>query len=160
MLPRSLPLLLSAVAILLLAAACSLPYLSQPTPSPTLPPSATPLPPTPTPTPAPTPTPVPTLVPAARVEAGDRALFLGDYAGALTAYSAALSASSDPEIQAAGLVGQGRIYLLTNQISLALDALRAAASGYPTTAHAPAANYFLGRVYTELDRFYEAAQAY
>jgi soluble lytic murein transglycosylase len=160
MLPRPLPLILSALAVLLISAACSLPYLSQPTPAPTMPPSATPLPPTPTATPAPTPTPAPTLVPAARVEAGDRALFIGDYAAALAAYSAALSASSDPEIQAAGLVGQGRIYLLTGRIPEALDALRAAAVGYPNTAHAAAANYFLAQVYTGLDRFGEAAQAY
>ena len=152
--------LLGCILLMQLATACSLPYFSQATPTPTPQPTATLPPPTPTSTPVPTPTPVPTLQPAARVEAGDRALFLGDYATALTAYSAALTASSDAEIQAAGLVGQGRVYLLTGRIPEALDALREAANSYPDTAHAPAANFFLAQVYTELDRFNEAAQAY
>jgi soluble lytic murein transglycosylase len=152
--------ILFGIGLLLSAGACSLPFSGRPTATSTPEPSATVQPPTPTFTPAPTPTPAPTLQPAARVEAGDRALFNGDYAAALQAYSAALSASSDPEIQAAGLVGQGRVYWLTGRYPEALDALRAAASSYPNTAHAPAANFYLGEVYTALDRFGEAAEAY
>jgi soluble lytic murein transglycosylase len=87
-------------------------------------------------------------------------LFIGDYATALSIYSEALTASSDPETQSAGLVGQGRVYWLTGRYAEALDALRAAASSYPNTSHAAEANFFLGEVYMELDRYWEAAEAY
>jgi len=152
--------LLLAVGFLLVAAACSIPFQSKAIQTSTLEPSVTALTPTSTATPVPTPTPAPTLQPGARVEAGDRALFLGNYAAALEAYSAALTASSDPEIQAAGLVGQGRIYWLTGRYPEALDALRSALNGSPNTGYAPAANYFLAQVYTELDRYGEAAEEY
>jgi len=151
---------LLGLVFLLVVAACSLPFQRNAVPTSTLEPSATIQTPTLTATPVPTPTPVPTLQPAARVDAGDRALFLGDYTAALEAYSAALTASSDPEIQAAGLVGQGRIYWLTGRYPEALDALRGAVNGYPNTAYAPVANFFLAQVYSELDRFGEAADAY
>jgi soluble lytic murein transglycosylase len=158
--PGFFGIVLFGLVLLLVVAACSLPFQRTVVPTSSPQPSATALPPTSTATPVPTPTPAPTLQPGARVEAGDRALFLGDYAAALEAYSAALTASSDPEIQAAGLVGQGRVYWLTGRYPEALDALRAAVNGYPNTGYAPAANFYLAQVYTELDRFGEAAEAY
>ncbi len=159
--PRSTPFILFGLTILLVSIACSLPFLSQPTPTATMPPSATP-PAAHSDLPRPYP-PRPRRPPCCRRHGWKPATgrcSLAIMLPALAAYSAALSASSDPEIQAAGLVGQGRIYLLTGRIPEALDALRAAAVGYPNTTHAPAANYFLAQVYTELDRYGEAAQAY
>ena len=157
---RVFPILQALVALSLLTTACSLPFGGGAPATSTAQPTSTAIPPTLTPTPMPTPTPLPTVLPGARVEAGDRALFTGDYAAALSAYSAALSASSDAEIQSAGLVGQGRVYLLTGRLPEALDALRAAANGYPDTSQAAAAHFFLGETYLALDRHREAAEAY
>src|SRR5512147_92665 len=54
---------------------------------------------TPTPLPTSTPIPTPTPVPAARVDAGERALFNGDWDKALTEFQTALENSTDPEVK-------------------------------------------------------------
>jgi soluble lytic murein transglycosylase len=151
---RILPPLVLLLAIL----ACTLPNNPlSPTATPP-PPSATPLPPTPTHTPVPTPTPTP--LPAVRVAAGDQALFYGDWEAAASAYNAALAASSDVEIQAAALLGQGRILYLNGDYPNALDALRVVIAAYPDTIYAAEAHFYLGEIFMALDRYLEAAEAY
>jgi peptidoglycan lytic transglycosylase len=151
------PLLLLAFAAL----ACALPGSIPPTPTPSPLPTITPTPiPSETPTPTPLPTPTPTPPPEVRVAEGDHALFNGDYDAAMAEYTAALNTSSDPAIQAAALLGQGRIDYLTGIYPNALDAFRAVATGYPSYPQAADAYYFLGETYMLLDRFTEAADAF
>jgi soluble lytic murein transglycosylase len=157
---RSILINLCGQFFLLTAVSCSLPFSSSPTPTATITPTLTPVPATPTVTPVPTPTRVPTLMPVARVEAGDRALFNGDYTAALEEYTTVIASGAEAEIQAAGLLGQGRVYYLTGRYPDALDALRLVYSLYPNTTHAAAAYFYLGEVYMALDRFSEAAEAY
>lgn len=130
-----------------------------PTATPTA--SPTPAPPTltPTPTATPTPIPTPTPAPAVRVTTGDQALFNGDWDKALEEYQAAQS-SSDPEIEAAALLGIGRVYYNTGDYSKGLKALRSLTDGYPKSKDAAAAYFFMGKIYDALDRFGEAADAY
>jgi len=154
------------MVFMLLAAGCNILSELNPVSSATLQPSDVPTitmtsePPTATPTRIPTQTQTPTLEPAARVEAGDRELFLGDYQAAMVAYTAAISSSPEAEIQAAGLMGQGRIYYLTGRYPEALYAVRQVVGSYATTSHVAAAYYYMGEVYMELDRFTDAAEAY
>ena len=150
----SLPFLLLALALL----ACALPGGSAlPTETPQ-PPTPTPLPPTPTPTPLPTATPTP--LPAARVAAGDQALFYGDWEAALVAYDAALASSGEVDIQAAALLGRGRLMYLTGEHAVALHALRGVIAAYPSTIYAAEAYFFMGEIYMDLERYTEAAEAY
>ena len=146
------------IVLALAALACALPgELPVPTATPP-PPTATPLPPTPTNTPVPTPTPTP--LPAARVAAGDQALFYGDWEAAASAYAEALASSSEPDIQAAALLGQGRSLYLRGDYPNALHALRGVIAAYPDSIYAAEAHFFLGEVYVALDRYLEAAEAY
>ena len=150
------------LGVVMLGLACTLPagLPGGATPAPTLTSPPTQPPATPTPTLAPTPTVTPTPLPAVRVLNGDRALFNGDWEGALAAYRTALDASDDPQIESAALVGIGHIYYLTGDYPAALDALRAVIENYPQESRRAEADYFLGRVYDALTRYEEAAQAY
>ena len=65
------------------------------------------------PSPTLTATPLPTITstpaPDTRVAIADQALFYGDYASALSEYTTAQATTSDPAIQAAALLGEGRV---------------------------------------------------
>jgi soluble lytic murein transglycosylase len=140
----------------------SLSFFATPTASPTQ--TVTPSPsPSPSPTAPPTPIPSPTPIPAIRVESGDRALFNSDWERALEEYGAAEAAAAqanDAETRAAALVGLGRSHYETGNYAAALDILRAAADTYPDSPHRPAAFFFLGKTFSALDRYAEAAEAY
>lgn len=135
--------------------ATNLPFVA--TPTPILPPTLTP---SPTPLPLPTPTPVPTPLPAARVAEGDRALFYGDWDGALAAYETAEVASLEVDIQAAARLGKGRARFLNGDYPAALADLRHLLENYPDSLARPAAYFHLGQVYAGLGRNTEAADAY
>lgn len=156
--------LLFAILVLgLTIQACTLPGLTQtiPTPSSTPVPTTTSTPPpTATSTPAPIPSYTPTLVPEVRVASADHALFNGDYDAALSEYTAAITNSADPAIQAAALLGQGRVHYLTGVYSNALNEFRSVANDYPASSQAADAYYFLGETYLQLDRYTEAAEAF
>jgi soluble lytic murein transglycosylase len=155
--------LLGALALLLAALACNLPIdlsdlqaaIATATPTLTPTPSFTP-----TITPTPTQTSTPTPVPAARVGIGDHYIFLGDWEAALHEYQAAFVAVEDPEIKSHALLGQGRVYFQIGDLPRALRTLREMVEAYPESPHTPHAYYFLGQVFTALDRYDEAAEAY
>jgi soluble lytic murein transglycosylase len=153
--------LLPLLALVLAVLACDQP-LFQPaaTPTPSITPSPTLPPPTATYTPTPLPTPTPTPIPAQRVQSGDHALFNGDWDAALAAYQDALIASSDAEIKAAALLGQGRIYYESGYYPGALDALRAVIDDFSDSPHRAEAYFYLGETYMALTRYVEAADAY
>lgn len=111
-------------------------------------------------TPTPLPTITPTPAPEVRIASADHALFNGDYDTALSEYTAALSNSADPAIQAAATLGQGRIYYLQGDYPNALNVLRDVTNTYPSSSQTADAYYFLGETYIQLDRFSEAADAY
>jgi soluble lytic murein transglycosylase len=156
-------LLFTMLLLVLSVQACSLPLLAPVTSTPT----ATPLPTsttTPSPTPTATPTPIPTFTPTpapeVRVASADHALFNGDYATALTEYTSAYNLSSDPAIQAAALLGQGRVHYLTGVFPNALNEVRSVTTDYPGSPQAADAYYFLGETYMQLFRYTDAADAF
>jgi soluble lytic murein transglycosylase len=158
--------LLFAILIFVLTIqACTLPKLFQGAPTPTSTPSPTSTStPTPTATSTSTPTPIPTSTPTpapdVRVASADRALFNGDYDSALAEYTAALTNSADPAVQAAAILGQGRSHYLSGVYPNALNEFRTVTERYPGTSQAADAYYFLGETYMQLDRYTEAADAF
>jgi soluble lytic murein transglycosylase len=153
--------ILAFIALAVGGMACTLPApLAVPTETPTLTPTATLPPPTPTLTPTALPTATPTPIPAQRIANGDQALYYGDYEAALQAYTEGLTASTDPELQSAALLGQGRVYFEDGYYPGALDALRAVTENYPDSPYRADAFFFLGETYMALNRFVEAADAY
>jgi soluble lytic murein transglycosylase len=95
-----------------------------------------------------------------RVASADHALFNGDYDSALSEYTAALTNSTDPAIQSAAILGQGRTHYLSGVYPNALNEFRAVTDRYPGTSQAADAYYFLGETYMQLDRYFEAAEAF
>ncbi len=95
-----------------------------------------------------------------RVASADHALFNGDYDSALSEYTAARNTPGDSAIQAAALLGQGRVHYLTGVYPNALNEFRAVTDSYPGSSQAADAYYFLGETYMQLDRFTEAADAF
>ncbi len=153
---RLRPLLL--FLLLLTLPACNLPapagLRATPAPSATFTPAPSPAP-TLTPTPAPSPTPQP----SGWLDAGQRALFYGDWDAAQKAFRKA-SQSPDPAVQAAAQLGLGRAALGARHYAEALDILRGVLTTYPNTAAATDAYFFLGETYRALERYAEAAEAY
>ena len=124
-------------------------------PSPTLPlgitPSATDLP---TFTPSPTPT------PEVRIATGDQAFFNGDYDRALIEYQTAFDTSTGNAVKAAALWGLGRVNYALKNNAKALMVLWQLTSLFPDSPNADRAYYLMGEIYTMLQRYTEAAQAY
>ncbi|MFH2102911.1 MAG: tetratricopeptide repeat protein [Chloroflexota bacterium] len=104
--------------------------------------------------------PIPTPIPAVRVDAGDRALFYGDYLSARNEYQIALTGTTDSEVQAAAIWGLGRVEYEDGNLALALEYLRRVRDGYPSSRQAAYASFLLGEAYMELNRYAEAAEAY
>lgn len=115
---------------------------------------------TPSITPLPSLTPSPTPTPEARVATGDQAFFNGDYADALTEYQAAFDTSSDGAIKAAALWGLGTVNHAMKNNAKALEILWQLTSLYPASPNAGRAYFLMGEIYTALERYAEAAQAY
>ncbi|NUM47593.1 MAG: tetratricopeptide repeat protein, partial [Anaerolineales bacterium] len=129
-----------------------LPFLNTPTPTVTFTPS-----PTATPLPTSTPPPTPTPLPAARIDAGEDALFLGDWEGARQAFLLALQNPAEPEIEAAAMFGLARVQYTVGEFSNVLDTLRQLSDKYPDY---PRTYFLLGRTYADLQRYTEAGQAF
>jgi soluble lytic murein transglycosylase len=116
--------------------------------------------PTPTPLPSPTPLPTPTPIPAVRIDAGESAIFNGDFDHAREEFRIALEGATDDETRAAALWGTARVEFEDENYAAALDPLRLLVSLYPN-AHEKAWAYFLlGETYDALQRFGEAADSY
>src|SRR5262245_38096666 len=94
-----------------------------PLPGATQTPTITPGGPTLTPSPTNTPTPFPTPVPVVRIDAGDKALFFGDFDAAREQYLTAYNDSTDKAIRAAALWGLGRTELTDGHYELAIQTL-------------------------------------
>jgi soluble lytic murein transglycosylase len=130
-----------------------------PTSTPTHTPTVTSPPPTSTPTVTPTPPPTPTPLPAMRAVSGDRAFFNGDWESALNEYTEAAT-GDDPDIQAAALVGIGRVHFQLGDYVKALNSFRSVISDYPDSKHKAQAFFHLGQIYDTLTRYVEAGEAY
>ena len=144
----------------LVLASCSLPFGDRNLQATLTPPAtASPTPP-PTATSTPTPSPTATPLPASRVEIGDRWIFYGDYERAEQEYLSAQSQDPDEDIQAAAALGLGRVYYYRGEITLALQTLRALVEAYPDAPRTAEAYFFLGNVFSELQRYGEAAESF
>jgi len=121
--------------------------------------SATPVP-TLLPTNTPLPTATPTPLPYARIELGDRALFLGDWDSALVEFQQALDTSLDAEVQFAARLGLARTRFLMGDLLLAqeqLEALTATESDLPQQAEA---FFVLAQVHEAQEDNLSAAESY
>jgi soluble lytic murein transglycosylase len=127
------------------------------TPTETLLPTATN---TPAPTSTPTATPSPTPLPAARVNLGDRWIFWGDYDRAEQEYLLAAEHDPDPETQAAAQLGLGKLYLLRDDATRALQIFRDLIQAFAESSTIPDAYFYLGQTYSELGRYLDSAEAY
>ncbi|MEJ5201973.1 MAG: tetratricopeptide repeat protein, partial [Anaerolineales bacterium] len=115
---------------------------------------------TPTPTETPLPTATATPEPAERIEAGERAMFEGDYARALQEFELVRSASPDANIRAAALLGIGRAHYESGNCTASIQILTELLNTYPDSYWIANAQFFLGECYRTQQRWSEAAQAY
>lgn len=151
--------LIFLLGFLTVLSACSLPKAVPPTPTNTPGPSTTPTL-VPSPTLSPTPTPTATPLPAARISAGAKAIFNGDYPQARDEYQAALALNTDDNVRAEALWGTGKADFLAENYSTALESLRTLTQTYPTREPGIRAWFLLGETYFALGRYQEAADAY
>ncbi len=126
-----------------------------PTPTHTLTPTLSP-----TPTLTPTPLPTPTPAPAARIQAGERALFNGDWELAGIEFQTALDASREPQMQAAALLGLGRTRLMERNYAEAIGILEQLIQEHPDSLQTPHAYFLLAQANEGMQRHLEAADAY
>lgn len=131
-----------------------------PAPIPTAVPSITPGGPTLTPTATVTPTPLPTLAPVVRIDAGDQALFYGDYDTARDQYLNAFNDATDSAVKAAALWGLGRTELADRNYQTALERFTALTNQYPESTYSARAPFLMARAYEGLGQYTQAAQAY
>src|SRR5262245_14015410 len=144
------------LGIVLVMCACNLPVpLPIPTPVFTITPGPSPIP-----TATITPTPLPTLEPVVRIEAGDKALFQGDYELAREQYLAALNDSTDRAVQAAALWGLGRTELADSHYQPAIDALTRLTTEQPESTYSARAPFLMARAYYGLNQFQQSADSY
>jgi soluble lytic murein transglycosylase len=142
--------------LILVIAACQ-PF---PGPLPTAVPSITPGGPTLPPAPTITPTPPPTLEPVVRIDAGDQALFYGDYDSARNQYLTAYNEATDPAVKAAALWGLGRTELADKNYQTALERFTALINEYPDSTYSLRAYFLIGRAYEQSGQYLQAAEAY
>ena len=144
------------LSLMIALAACQ-PF---PAPIPTAVPSITPGGPTLTPSPTITPTPLPTLPPVVRIDAGDQALFYGDYDSAREQYLAAYNDTTESAVKAAALWGLGRTELSDENYQTALERFTALTNEYPESTYSARAPFLMGRAYEGLGQYLQAADAY
>jgi soluble lytic murein transglycosylase len=116
--------------------------------------------PTPTPVPSPTPLPTPTPFPAVRIDAGETALFNGDYDHAREEFRIALVGATDDDTRAAALWGTARVEFEDENYAAALEPLRLLVSLYPNAHQTAWAYFLLGETYGSLQRSSEAVDSY
>ncbi|HWQ83823.1 MAG TPA: tetratricopeptide repeat protein, partial [Anaerolineales bacterium] len=102
----------------------------------------------------------PTPIPAARIDLAEKALFNGDWDRAFQEFETARLASSDPDLQAAALLGLGRTYYLDAKYEQAATVLTSLIQQFPDGVDAAYAYLILGQIYTALGQPANAAQAY
>ncbi|WP_322793134.1 transglycosylase SLT domain-containing protein [Bellilinea sp.] len=106
------------------------------------------------------PTPTPTPLPSVRLNQGDTALLLGDTQRARQEYQSAALATSDPEIQAAALVGIARSYFEERNYQQTADTLLALINEHPANQSLANGYYFLAETYLNTGEYQKAAEAY
>src|SRR3990172_6013705 len=115
-------------------------------------PTITPGGPSPTPSPSPTSTPLPTPIPVLRIDAGDKALFLGDFDSAREQYLSAFNDSTDKGLQAAALWGLGRTELADERYPLAIETLTTLTTEDPDSTYAARAYFLIGQAHSNLSQ--------
>ena len=115
---------------------------------------------TPFPSLAPTVLPSPAPQPLARIQAGDQALFYGDWVRALNEYQLVFDHADTDDLRFAALLGLGRAYYLLREYAAALDALRALVDTASDDNQRALAYFALGQTYDQLQRYTEAADSY
>jgi soluble lytic murein transglycosylase len=95
-----------------------------------------------------------------RIDAGDQALFFGDFDTAREQYQTALNEATDDAIKAAALWGIGRTELVDKRYQEALDALSNLTNTYPDSTYAARAYFLIGRAHDGLEQYQQAADAY
>jgi soluble lytic murein transglycosylase len=151
MLKRIIP-----VILIITCAACSIPAVGQ-----TLQdlglvePSATP-----TYTPEPSPTPTPTPLPEVRISSGDVALMQGFYSDSSSLYTLAQAQTSESEIQAASLLGLGRVQYDQGDCSGAQTFFNTLFSQYGQASSAGPAHFFSGECLLQTGDYLVAAAQY
>ncbi|TAK14234.1 MAG: tetratricopeptide repeat protein [Anaerolineae bacterium] len=108
----------------------------------------------------PSPTPIATPEPGARIEEGDRAMFLGDWDTALAAYQSAQLSSTDPQILAATTLGIARVQFASGNPASALDTLNLFFAQSGESPDRGLAFFLAGQSYSALGRYPEAALAF
>lgn len=154
------PIVIALVLVVVASLACNLPGLKFLQTA-----SASPTPPTQTietllPTEAPTqtlPPPTPTPQPAARVDQGDRALFLGQNDQAESEYQSAFKQSTDPQIQAAAQLGIARVLLQRGDSERAVASLEQVGTEFADTDAARESNFFLAQAARDNGEYAKAA---
>jgi len=107
-----------------------------------------------------TPTITPTPLPTARVEAGDRAFFNGEYETALLHYQTAFQDSPDVLVQAAAKWGQARVYFADERYNEVLTAIQILTTEYPQSEYLGQAYFIQGLVNYRLNNYQAAADAW
>lgn len=148
--------LLLLAALVLAAQACNLQRFLNPS-LPTFTPVSSPFA---TIAPTNSPTPAPTLTNEAHVDAGDLALFYGDWDAALREYQSVLTKSQDDELRAAATLGLGRTYAGMGNFSRARQTLEGLLQAFPEAEARAGAYYILGAVYKEFNDAESSADAY
>ena len=145
--------------LLTLLSACTLPQaaLFGPTATPSLTPSPSV---TPSPTATITPSPIPTMIPLARIEIGEEALFNGDYDLARFEFQNVLNSSTDAELRAAALWGMIRISHETERDKDALRYITELIAEQPDSPFVAYAHFIAGMANTNLNLHQEAAASY
>ncbi len=95
-----------------------------------------------------------------RIAEADHALFNGAYDTAFSEFDTANNNSTEPEIQAAAILGQGRVHYLRGDYSSAQNEFRRVIDGFPESSLIADAYYFLAESYLQLDMYAEAADAF
>jgi len=103
---------------------------------------------------------MPTVEPVIRIEAGDKALFFGDFDAARQEYLAAFNDSTDDSLKAAALWGLGRTELADGRYQQAIDALTNLTTAYPESNYSARAYFLMGQAYYGLNQYQESAKAY
>ena len=101
-----------------------------------------------------------TLAPVVRIDAGDQALFYGDYDTAREQYLAAYNDSTDVAVKAAALWGLGRTELADENYQAALERFTALSNEYPESTYSARAPFLMARAYAGLGQYTQAADAY
>ncbi len=115
---------------------------------------------TPLPLPTLTPLPSPSPAPEALVKTGDQALLNGDWENALLEYQMAQSNSSDPQMQAAALLGSARANFMARNDYETITLLEKLIASYPESPQLAGAHFLIGQAFSRQERYSEAAQAY